>query len=275
MNARPAPFERPGAFKWGRRFFTGFPGVCSSAGDQNVARRNKPLSPVLTRAFFSPAGPSFWGLINPQWMLCNKGRRQSPIDIDPAKMLFDPNLRPLSVDKHKVDFRRLLHPLSRQNRTTRVKSRLFRASRASRGRNRLRCEERAPLFERNETSKRDAPAGADGGAQLAAFGGRLPRPALRVNIPRKYPLFGTTRGVELSKRVVAFECAQQKARGAQVAILNHCAERKSMEAAIDRKSERHVRPFESMRAPTTLSLCLSRPAEISIEFGAASNGAPR
>lgn len=51
--------------------------------------------------FFSP-GPSFWGLINPQWMLCNKGRRQSPIDIEPAKMLYDPNLRPLSVDKHKV-----------------------------------------------------------------------------------------------------------------------------------------------------------------------------
>ncbi|XP_046450689.1 carbonic anhydrase-related protein 10-like isoform X1 [Daphnia pulex] len=48
------------------------------------------------------SGPSFWGLINPQWMLCNKGRRQSPIDIEPAKMLYDPNLRPLSVDKHKV-----------------------------------------------------------------------------------------------------------------------------------------------------------------------------
>lgn len=48
------------------------------------------------------SGPSFWGLINPQWMLCNKGRRQSPIDIEPAKMLYDPNLRSLSVDKHKV-----------------------------------------------------------------------------------------------------------------------------------------------------------------------------
>lgn len=47
-------------------------------------------------------GPAFWGLINPQWMLCNKGRRQSPIDIEPSKMLYDPNLRPLSVDKHKV-----------------------------------------------------------------------------------------------------------------------------------------------------------------------------
>ena len=50
---------------------------------------------------FGP-GPSFWGLINPQWMLCNKGRRQSPIDIVPDKLLYDPNLRPLSVDKHKV-----------------------------------------------------------------------------------------------------------------------------------------------------------------------------
>lgn len=48
------------------------------------------------------SGPSFWGLINPQWMLCNKGRRQSPIDIVPDKLLYDPNLRPLSVDKHKV-----------------------------------------------------------------------------------------------------------------------------------------------------------------------------
>ena len=35
-------------------------------------------------------------------MLCNKGRRQSPINIEPDKLLFDPNLRPISVDKHKV-----------------------------------------------------------------------------------------------------------------------------------------------------------------------------
>ncbi|KAK0082204.1 hypothetical protein PV326_007287 [Microctonus aethiopoides] len=46
--------------------------------------------------------PSFWGLINPQWSLCSKGRRQSPINIEPDKLLFDPHLRPVQVDKHKV-----------------------------------------------------------------------------------------------------------------------------------------------------------------------------
>lgn len=52
--------------------------------------------------FFFLAGPSFWGLINPQWNMCNKGRRQSPIDVVPDKLLFDPYLRPLHIDKHKV-----------------------------------------------------------------------------------------------------------------------------------------------------------------------------
>ncbi|TMW43575.1 hypothetical protein DOY81_011345, partial [Sarcophaga bullata] len=46
--------------------------------------------------------PSFWGLINPQWNMCNKGRRQSPIDVVPDKLLFDPFLRPLHIDKHKI-----------------------------------------------------------------------------------------------------------------------------------------------------------------------------
>ncbi|GAB6019183.1 hypothetical protein CHUAL_000802 [Chamberlinius hualienensis] len=48
------------------------------------------------------SGPSFWGLINPKWSLCNKGRRQSPVNVDPSKLLFDPNLRLLHVDKHRV-----------------------------------------------------------------------------------------------------------------------------------------------------------------------------
>ncbi|XP_024946529.1 putative carbonic anhydrase-like protein 2 isoform X5 [Cephus cinctus] len=48
------------------------------------------------------SGSSFWGLINPQWSLCSKGRRQSPINIEPDKLLFDPHLRPVHVDKHKI-----------------------------------------------------------------------------------------------------------------------------------------------------------------------------
>lgn len=47
-------------------------------------------------------GPAFWGLINPEWSLCNKGRRQSPVNLEPEKLLFDPNLRFLHIDKHRV-----------------------------------------------------------------------------------------------------------------------------------------------------------------------------
>uniref|UniRef100_A0A182QJE7 Alpha-carbonic anhydrase domain-containing protein n=1 Tax=Anopheles farauti TaxID=69004 RepID=A0A182QJE7_9DIPT len=48
------------------------------------------------------SGPAFWGLINPQWNMCNKGRRQSPINVEPEKLLFDPYLRSLHIDKHKI-----------------------------------------------------------------------------------------------------------------------------------------------------------------------------
>ncbi|XP_068907436.1 carbonic anhydrase-related protein 10 isoform X2 [Tenebrio molitor] len=48
------------------------------------------------------SGPAFWGLINPEWSLCNKGRRQSPVNLEPNKLLFDPNLRPLHIDKHRI-----------------------------------------------------------------------------------------------------------------------------------------------------------------------------
>ena len=48
------------------------------------------------------SGPAFWGLINPEWSLCNKGRRQSPVNLEPQRLLFDPNLRPLHIDKHRV-----------------------------------------------------------------------------------------------------------------------------------------------------------------------------
>uniref|UniRef100_A0A1B0DIF6 Uncharacterized protein n=2 Tax=Phlebotomus papatasi TaxID=29031 RepID=A0A1B0DIF6_PHLPP len=46
--------------------------------------------------------PAFWGLINPEWSLCNKGRRQSPVNLEPQRLLFDPNLRPLHIDKHRI-----------------------------------------------------------------------------------------------------------------------------------------------------------------------------
>ncbi|XP_014257155.1 carbonic anhydrase-related protein 10-like isoform X2 [Cimex lectularius] len=49
------------------------------------------------------SGPDFWGLINPDWSMCTKGRRQSPVNLEPNKLLFDPNLRALHMDKHRVN----------------------------------------------------------------------------------------------------------------------------------------------------------------------------
>ncbi len=45
------------------------------------------------------SGPTYWGVINPAWSLCSHGRHQSPVDVDPGKLVFDRTLRPLSVDK--------------------------------------------------------------------------------------------------------------------------------------------------------------------------------
>lgn len=48
------------------------------------------------------SGPKYWGVLNPLWKLCSIGKRQSPIDIDPDKLLFDPFLKNLHIDKDKV-----------------------------------------------------------------------------------------------------------------------------------------------------------------------------
>lgn len=49
------------------------------------------------------SGPSRWGSYNTEWELCDKGRFQSPIDINPARMIFDPNLQPLNITNEKID----------------------------------------------------------------------------------------------------------------------------------------------------------------------------
>ncbi|XP_064636906.1 putative carbonic anhydrase-like protein 2 [Lineus longissimus] len=48
------------------------------------------------------SGPHFWGILNTEWHLCEKGRRQSPINIDPKTLLFDTTLGNISIDTNKV-----------------------------------------------------------------------------------------------------------------------------------------------------------------------------
>ena len=47
-------------------------------------------------------GPDFWGLINKDWKMCSVGRMQSPINIDPKVLLYDPNLTPVEMEPTKV-----------------------------------------------------------------------------------------------------------------------------------------------------------------------------
>jgi carbonic anhydrase len=35
------------------------------------------------------SGPGYWGVINPAWTLCSRGRHQSPINIDPSLLVRD------------------------------------------------------------------------------------------------------------------------------------------------------------------------------------------
>ena len=48
------------------------------------------------------SGPSFWGLINPEWSLCNEGRKQSPVNVEPEKLLFDPTLEKINLGHEKA-----------------------------------------------------------------------------------------------------------------------------------------------------------------------------
>jgi len=51
------------------------------------------------------SGPAYWGLINPAWTMCNKGRRQSPINLDPSYLYYDSRLKQVNVDKQLVSGR--------------------------------------------------------------------------------------------------------------------------------------------------------------------------
>ncbi|KOX75822.1 Putative carbonic anhydrase-like protein 2 [Melipona quadrifasciata] len=70
--------------------------------DNELFAESRPVSWEEWWTYDGISGPGFWGLINPDWWLCHKGRRQSPVNLEPSRLLFDPNLQPLHVDKHRV-----------------------------------------------------------------------------------------------------------------------------------------------------------------------------
>ncbi|XP_050411896.1 carbonic anhydrase-related protein 10 [Patella vulgata] len=52
-------------------------------------------------SYEGPSGPTRWGGIEDSWKICTKGMYQSPINILPEKLLFDPNLMRLNLDARK------------------------------------------------------------------------------------------------------------------------------------------------------------------------------
>lgn len=60
------------------------------------------MSKVIYHLIFFLKGPDFWGRLNPKWILCAKGRRQSPINIEPDILLFDPLLPALDLIGQEV-----------------------------------------------------------------------------------------------------------------------------------------------------------------------------
>ncbi|CAD5117221.1 DgyrCDS6016 [Dimorphilus gyrociliatus] len=48
------------------------------------------------------SGFEFWGVINPEWILCQRGKRQSPINVDPSLLLYDPSLKHIRVSKRSA-----------------------------------------------------------------------------------------------------------------------------------------------------------------------------
>ncbi|XP_063989600.1 carbonic anhydrase-related protein 10 [Diachasmimorpha longicaudata] len=67
-----------------------------------LIQESRPVSWEEWWTYDGISGPAFWGLINPEWSLCNKGRRQSPVNLEPKRLLYDRNLQPLQLDKHRV-----------------------------------------------------------------------------------------------------------------------------------------------------------------------------
>ncbi|XP_064609265.1 carbonic anhydrase-related protein 10-like [Liolophura sinensis] len=56
-----------------------------------------------TNVLVTANGPAYWGRLNTEWRLCNDGKLQSPIDIDPKHLLFDPTLKKLSIEGYQIN----------------------------------------------------------------------------------------------------------------------------------------------------------------------------
>lgn len=57
---------------------------------------------VLIKCFELFTGPLRWGDHNEEWAICKTGKNQSPINILPQALLYDPQLQPLKIQTTSV-----------------------------------------------------------------------------------------------------------------------------------------------------------------------------
>ena len=50
------------------------------------------------------SGHTYWGVVNRAWTMCSKGMEQSPVDINPEELVYDPKLNKVhfQVDKQPM-----------------------------------------------------------------------------------------------------------------------------------------------------------------------------
>lgn len=92
------------------RIISCLPGVRKRVYIVTIAVLSFTMSPVLSAQTWSDwwgyegiSGPEYWGKLNPEWTLCDIGKQQSPINIDPKSLVYDPNLRPFKMERKRVD----------------------------------------------------------------------------------------------------------------------------------------------------------------------------
>ena len=84
---------------------------------KKISSNAKPYQTSILKPIFV-LGPQYWAILNPHWRMCADGKQQSPINIRPELLLYDPNLRPLILNITNVSIASTWTPVIRSQSQT-------------------------------------------------------------------------------------------------------------------------------------------------------------